>query len=85
MKKSGKRLKLAQVPVPADDQAFGMDRTLAVGNAIAQLTGTEVRLPEGWQLVEIDTRTLGAGGEGGRGREEAAPPPLTRLYCFGPV
>lgn len=58
VKKSGKRLKLAQVPVVADDQAFGMDRTLAVGNAIAQLTGTEVRLPEGWQLVEIDTQTL---------------------------
>lgn len=57
VKKSGKRLSLAQVPVPAYGQADGMDRTLAVGNAIAQLTGSTVTLPEGWALVEIDTRT----------------------------
>jgi len=57
VKKSGKRLTLAQVPVPAYGQADGMDRTLAVGNAIATLTGTTVRLPEGWELVEIDTST----------------------------
>jgi len=57
VKKSGKRLSLAQVPVPAYGQADGMDRTLAVGNAVAQLTGSTVTLPEGWELVEIDTRT----------------------------
>jgi len=57
VKRSGKRLTLAQVPVPAYGQADGMDRTLAVGNAIAVLTGTTVRLPEGWELVEIDTST----------------------------
>lgn len=57
VKKSGKRLTLAQLPVPAYGQADGMDRTLAVGNAVAQLTGSTVTLPEGWELVEIDTRT----------------------------
>ena len=57
VKKSGKRLSLAQVPVPAYGQADGMDRTLAVGNAVAQLTGSTVTLPDGWELVEIDTRT----------------------------
>ncbi|MEO6042418.1 MAG: hypothetical protein ABIQ47_00685 [Tepidiformaceae bacterium] len=57
VKKSGKRLSLANVPVPAYGQADGMDRTLAVGNAVAQLTGSTVTLPEGWELVEIDTRT----------------------------
>ncbi|MGH2633463.1 MAG: hypothetical protein ACRDG3_08640 [Tepidiformaceae bacterium] len=57
VKRSGKRLTLAQVPVPAYGQADGMDRTLAVGNAIAALTGTTVRLPEGWELVQIDTST----------------------------
>lgn len=57
VKKSGRRLKLAQVPVPAYGQADGMDRTLAVANAVAAITGAEVRLPEGWELVEIDTDT----------------------------
>ncbi|MCC6385864.1 MAG: hypothetical protein IT302_00625 [Dehalococcoidia bacterium] len=73
VKKSGKRLTLAQVPVPADDQADGMDRTMAVGQAFAQLTGTEVRLPEGWELIEIDTQTLEPVARGGakarRGRK----------------
>jgi len=57
VKPSGKRLLLAQVPVPAYGQADGMDRTLAVANAIAALTGTTVTIPEGWELVEIDTDT----------------------------
>ena len=57
VKVSGKRLTLAQVPVPAYGQADGMDRTLAVGNAIAALVGSTVTLPEGWELVEIDTET----------------------------
>lgn len=57
VKVSGKRLTLAQVPVPAHGQADGMDRTLAVGNAVAQLTGSTVTIPEGWELVEIDTET----------------------------
>jgi hypothetical protein len=57
VKKSGKRLTLAQVPVPAYGQADGMDRTLATGNAVAALTGTTVQLPEGWELIEIDTST----------------------------
>lgn len=57
VKVSGKRLTLAQVPVPAYGQADGMDRTLAVGHAVAALVGTTVTLPEGWELVEIDTAT----------------------------
>jgi hypothetical protein len=57
VKKSGKRLTCAQVPVPAYGQADGMDRTLAVANAIAELTGSTVSIPEGWELVEIDTDT----------------------------
>lgn len=57
VKKSGKRLHLSQVPVAAGDQYDGMDRTLAIANAVAALTGAEVRLPEGWELVEIDTET----------------------------
>jgi hypothetical protein len=57
VKDNGKTLKLAQVPVPAYGQADGMDRTLAVGQAVAALTGSEVRIPEGWELVEIDTET----------------------------
>lgn len=57
VKKSGKRLVLTQVPVPAYGATDGMDRTLAVGNAVAALTGTTVKLPEGWELVEIDTAT----------------------------
>jgi hypothetical protein len=71
VKDNGKTLKLAQVPVPAGGQADGMDRTLAVGQAVAALTGAEVRLPEGWELVEIDTETgeevtrpAGSGREG---------------------
>lgn len=57
VKKSGKRLTLAQVPVPAYGQADGMDRTLAVANAAAALTGSTVTIPEGWELVEIDVET----------------------------
>lgn len=57
VKKSGKRLQLANVPVPAYGQADGMDRALAVGNAVAELTGSTVTIPEGWELVEIDTET----------------------------
>lgn len=57
VKQSGKRLTLAQVPVPAYGQADGMDRTLAVGQAVANLVGTTITLPEGWELVEIDTDT----------------------------
>jgi len=57
VKQSGKRLTLAQVPVPAYGQADGMDRTLAVGQAVASLVGTTITLPEGWELVEIDTDT----------------------------
>ena len=53
VKQSGKRLTLTQVPVPAGDQTDGMDRTLAVANAIAGLTGAEVKLPDGWELVEL--------------------------------
>ena len=53
MKESGKRLTLTQVPVPAGDQTDGMDRTLAVATAVSNLTGAEVRLPEGWELVEL--------------------------------
>jgi hypothetical protein len=57
VKQSGKRLTLSQVPVPAYGQADGMDRTLAVGQAVAKLVGSEVRIPEGWELIEIDTHT----------------------------
>jgi len=57
VKVSGKILPLAQVPVPAYGQTDGMDRVLAVGNAIAILAGSTVKLPEGWELVEIDTET----------------------------
>jgi len=57
VKESGKRLTLAQVPVPAYGQADGMDRTLAVGQAVAKLVGSKVTIPEGWELVEIDTET----------------------------
>lgn len=57
VKASGKRLVLANVPVPASNQEDGMDRTLAVANAIAAVTGSRVLLPEGWELVEIDTDT----------------------------
>ncbi len=57
VKKSGKRLTLAQVPVPAYGQADGMDRTLAVANAAAALTGSTVTIPDGWELVEIDIDT----------------------------
>ena len=57
VKQSGKRLILAQVPVPAYGQADGMDRTLAVGQAVAKLVGSTVTIPEGWEMVEIDTDT----------------------------
>ena len=61
VKKSGKRLTLAQVPVPADDQTDGMDRTLAVGNAIAAVTGAELVLPDGWALVELSEEEAALG------------------------
>lgn len=57
IKSNGRRLPITQIPVPVYGQADGMDRTLAVGNAVAALTGTEVRIPEGWELIEIDTET----------------------------
>ena len=57
VKVSGKRLTLATVPVPAYGQTDGMDRTLAVGQAIAKLVGSKVDIPEGWEMVEIDTET----------------------------
>lgn len=57
VKQNGKRLTLAQVPVPAYGQADGMDRTLAVGQAVAKLVGSTVTIPEGWEMVEIDTNT----------------------------
>jgi hypothetical protein len=57
VKPSGKRLILAQVPVPAYGQADGMDRTLAVGQAVARLVGSRVVIPEGWEMVEIETST----------------------------
>lgn len=57
VKESGKRLTLANVPVPAYGQADGMDRTLAVGQAVARLVGSTVTIPEGWEMVEIDTLT----------------------------
>ncbi|GBD24176.1 hypothetical protein HRbin29_01850 [bacterium HR29] len=57
VKTSGKRLSIATVPVPAFGQLDGMDRTLAVGQALAALIGTEVRIPEGWELVEVDAET----------------------------
>ncbi|MCA9830596.1 MAG: hypothetical protein R3B97_04060 [Dehalococcoidia bacterium] len=58
VKVSGKRLTLAQIPVPAHAQEDGMDRALAVGHAVAALTGAEVRIPDGWELMEVDSETL---------------------------
>jgi len=57
VKKNGRRLELARIPVAAGNQADGMDRTLALGNAIADICGATVRIPEGWELVTIDTKT----------------------------
>lgn len=57
VKQSGKRLTLSQVPVPAYGQADGMDRTLAVGQAVAKLVGSTVTIPKDWEFVEIDTQT----------------------------
>jgi hypothetical protein len=57
VKQSGKRLTLANVPVPVYGQTDGMDRTLAVGQAVARLVGSKVTIPEGWEFVEIDTET----------------------------
>ena len=71
VKRSGKRLTLAQVPVPAYGQTDGMDRTLAVGQAVAELTGSTIKLPEGWELTEIDTET----GEPVKAPEETNPEP----------
>jgi hypothetical protein len=34
-----------------------MDRTLAVGQAVARLVGSRVVIPEGWEMVEIETST----------------------------
>ena len=61
VKQSGKRLTLAQVPVPTRNQTDGMDRTLAVATAIANLTGAEVVLPEGWELVELSEEEASRG------------------------
>ena len=61
VKQSGKRLTLAQVPVPAGDQTDGMDRTLAVANAIGNVTGAEVVLPEGWELIELPEEEVAGG------------------------
>lgn len=58
VKDNGKRLRVANVPVPVGGQADGMDRTLAVAQALSALTAAEIQLPEGWELVEIDTETL---------------------------
>ena len=57
VKKSGRRLPICNVPVPAYGQEDGMDRTLAVGQAVAAMTGARLDLPEGWELVEIDLET----------------------------
>ncbi len=57
VKASGRRLVVCNVPVPASGQEDGMDRTLAVAQAIAAVTGSRIELPEGWELVEIDTET----------------------------
>lgn len=57
VKASGRRLVVCNVPVPAYGQEDGMDRTLAVAQAIAAVTGARIELPEGWELVEIDTET----------------------------
>jgi hypothetical protein len=57
VKQSGKRLRISQVPVTTADQFDGMDRTLALANAVAALTGTTVQIPDGWQLVTIDDET----------------------------
>jgi hypothetical protein len=78
VKQSGKRLTMAQVPVPAYGQVDGMDRTLAVGHAIAALTGSDVRIPEGWQLVEVDADTGAEPGPPNVAAPEAAPPKRTR-------
>jgi hypothetical protein len=74
VKQSGKRLKLAHVPVPAYGQEDGMDRTLAVANAVASIMGVGVRLPEGWELVEVDADTLAPVA----GEAPAAVPPARR-------
>jgi hypothetical protein len=58
VKQSGKRLTMTQVPVPVSGQEDGMDRTLAVANAVAAIAGTTVQIPAGWELVEVDTATL---------------------------
>jgi hypothetical protein len=73
VKKSGKRLTLTQVPVPAYGQADGMDRTLAVANAVAALARTTVRIPEGWEMVEIDTATGERAKPPGGGRGKRRP------------
>ncbi|WP_322796316.1 hypothetical protein [Tepidiforma sp.] len=69
VKASGKRLTMFTVPVPAYGQEDGMDRTLAVAQAIAGMTGARIELPEGWELVEIDIET----GEPVRKERESAP------------
>ncbi len=73
VKQSGKRLTMTQVPVPAFGQVDGMDRTLAVGHAVGAITGAEVRIPEGWELVEVDTETLNPVTREGAAVEAAAP------------
>ena len=77
VKVSGRRLRIANVPVPERAQTDGMDRVLTVANAVAAVTGKEVRLPEGWELVEIDTDTgeiVGKPGGKRRKRAKGGPP-----------
>lgn len=57
VKQSGKRIVLSNVPVSEGNQTDGVDRSLAVANAIAAIADTTVQLPEGWELVEIETET----------------------------
>ncbi len=57
VKKNKRRLELARIPVAAGNQADGMDRTLALGKAIANVAGAPVQIPEGWEMVTIDTKT----------------------------
>ncbi len=57
VKKNGKQLPVATVPVPAFRELDGMDRTLAVAQALAAMIGVDIRLPEGWELQEVDAET----------------------------
>ena len=57
-KDNGKRLLVARVPVPASRQEDGMDRILATGQAFAAVTDSRVDIPAGWELIEVDAKTL---------------------------